>query len=896
MVRSSPAHAAAPGMTVPTATRQGVALLASKLAPPQPAHATVLRPRLVSQLSRAVQRSPLTLLSGPAGSGKTVVATTWRQTHENGSPVAWLTLDDYDDDPATFWNYVVGALTAAGVPCTGLPALVPGESPPSGFVPQLAAHVAALPRPVVLVVDDADHVTDRAITNGLDLLVRHGGSRLRLVLCARADPLLPLHQYRLAGTMSEIRGDELAFTPDETCDLLAAMGVPVSPEVARALCAETQGWAVGLRLAAAPLKQGAPPEHLVTWLTHDDGSVAQYLFAEVLQRQPASVRRFLLRVSVTAECWPDLVDRLCGRPIGRRILAGLARANAFVEESPGAPGGFRIHPLFREMLQAQLAYEHPGEVAGLHRTCAAWYAQAGRSPEAVGHAVAAEDWGFATRVLVDDLLVMRLLAHRSDPALRGLQALPVRFPGPEAAVIRSAVALAGERAPTPADLAVVATARGEGNRTTLRVSAALTCLAADAAAGANPSALLAEADAAASLVAALSDEDRHEHLECAAVLSSVRALAALGTDAQTRQLLAGLRSAAAAAQTAASRRLRSHTIAHLGLLEALEGHLTRAAHLADEAEALASEEGSDEADREPAAAVALAWVHLRRYALTEAREWLARARTRDRRGGTSAASTTAPLLAVLQSQLFRLRHEYDAAEQCLGPHLRGPRLPRWVAEQVVTEMVRLAIARGHVDEGLAILQDTTGNEPWSRRLRDTVGLLSGAPASAAPTEAEPTTILAAAVEAAVIRACQLLKAGRVPAAAEQLAAALELARPELLRWPFIDTPPQARRLLRTHPRLQEPAAWLSPSSTAQPRPDGHRTAARPEASEAIQDLSDREMEVLQHLAGMLSTAEIAATMFISVNTVRTHIRSILRKLAVSRRNQAVRRARERGLL
>jgi LuxR family maltose regulon positive regulatory protein len=251
---------------------------------------------------------------------------------------------------------------------------------------------------------------------------------------------------------------------------------------------------------------------------------------------------------------------------------------------------------------------------------------------------------------------------------------------------------------------------------------------------------------------------------------------------------------------------------------------------------------------------------------------------------------------VLHSQLFRLRHEYDAAEQCLDQHLLGPRLPRWVSEQVVTEVVRLAVARGHVDEGLAILQDTTGEEPWSQRLRATVGLLSGDSVPTAPTEAEPPAVPAAAVESAVIRACQLLEAGRVPAAAEQLAAALELARPELLRWPFIDTPPQARRLLRTHPRLQAPAAWLSPSSTAQPRPDGHRTAARPEVSQVIQDLSDREMEVLQHLAGMLSTAEIAATMFISVNTVRTHIRSILRKLAVSRRNQAVRRARERGLL
>jgi LuxR family transcriptional regulator, maltose regulon positive regulatory protein len=177
-----------------------------------------------------------------------------------------------------------------------------------------------------------------------------------------------------------------------------------------------------------------------------------------------------------------------------------------------------------------------------------------------------------------------------------------------------------------------------------------------------------------------------------------------------------------------------------------------------------------------------------------------------------------------------------------------------------------------------------------------VGLLAGDPATDLPAEPEASATSAEAVESVVIRACQLLEAGRVPAAAEELAAALELARPELLRWPFIDTPPQARRLLRTHPRLQEPGGWLNPSSGAQPRAAGNRAPEAAAGPVVVQDLSEREMEVLRYLAEMLSTAEIAATMFISVNTVRTHIRSILRKLAVSRRNQAVRRARERGLL
>ena len=878
-----------------TSGAAGLVPPASKLAPPEPAHATVLRPRLLTLLAQEVQRSPVTLLSGPAGWGKTVLASSWLQSQRAGGPIAWLSLDDYDDDPAMFWSHVVEALAGAGVRLSAVPTLVAGEPPPSWLIPSIAADVSSCARPVVLIVDNADHLTERSVVAGLDLLIRNSGGRLRLVLCARADPLLPLHRYRLAGTLSEIRGDQLSFTPDETRELLTAMGVPVTIQVARALCEETQGCAVGLRLAAAPLKQGLPPERLVTSLAHDDGSVAQYLFAEVLEGQPAGVRRVLLRTSVTAELWPELMDRLCGRRNVRRVLAALAHANAFVEESPGTPGGFRIHPLFGEMLQAQLAYEHPGELVGLHRTCAAWFAQAGRDAEAVAHAIAAEDWDVVTRTLIDDLLVARLLAHGSDPTLRDLRSLPPQLRGPEAAVIRTVVSLAEGQDPAPADLAASMRAQEEGERLPLRISAALACLSATAATDTAPGAVLDRVEAAAALVAELPEEEGRARRECAVVLGDLRARAALRTDLPTGQLVTGLRAAATAAQSGGSRRLRAHAVGDLALLEALEGHLTRAAQFAAEAEAFAAEEGTEESARDPAAATALCWVHLRRYALVEARDWLARARARERSAGPGSVGI-GPLLAVLQGQQFRLRREYDLAGEALRPHLQGPRLPRWVAEQVVTEVVRLAVARGHVDEGLTILRDRSDEEPWSRRLRATVGLLAGSPVADVSADAEPSSSPAEAVESTVVHACQLVQAGHANAAAEELAVALELARPELLRWPFIDTPPQARRLLRTHPRLQGPGAWLNPSSGARPRPGPSGAPAAATAPEVVQDLSDREMEVLRYLAEMLSTAEIAATMFISVNTVRTHIRSILRKLAVSRRNQAVRRARERGLL
>jgi LuxR family maltose regulon positive regulatory protein len=896
MTRLSSAGASArTGHRVGSPDRRATAILATKLAPPEPGHATVARPRLTTLLAQHVQRCPVTLLSGPAGSGKTRLAADWRRGQGARWPTGWVTLDEYDDDPATFWSYVFEALSGVGVQLSEVPEGVAGEPPPGGLVPRLAADLAASPRPVVLVLDHADHLTDRSIIAGLDLLVQNAGHRLRLVLAGRADPALPLHRYRLAGTLAEIRTDELGFTPEETQDLLSALGAPVTPEVAAALCAQTQGWAVGLRLAAAPLRQGVPPEQLFTSLARDDGSVAQYLVAEVLEGQSAGVRRVLLRTSVTAELWPDLVDRLCGRRNVRRVLAGLVHANAFVEASPGVPGGFRIHPLFQEMLQGQLAFNHPGELAGLHRICAEWYAEQGQSLTALGHAVAAEDWALVGRLIVDDLWVPRLLAHGTDPLSGGLRSLPASLPGPEAAVLRTVAAVTGGRRPAPADVTAAEQAQQEGRRPALRISAGLAVLTAQAGTDGDPSTLLAGIDAVAALVAELPDDEGRTRRDCAAVLGDLRGFAISRTDAPTGQLENGLRSAAATAQSAGARRLRARAVGRLALVEAVAGHLTRAAQLAGEAEAFAAEEGADEAARDPAPALALAWVHLRRYALAEAREWLARVGERAASGGARAAGLEA-LHAVLQGEQFRLRHEYDAADQLLRPHVQAPRAPRWIAEQVVGEAVRLAVARGHVEEALRTLADGSQDEPWRQRLRATVGLLTGAPTATLPAGAGPPDSLSGLVEASVIRACQLMEAGHLPAAADELVVALDLARPELLRWPFVDTPPQARRLLRTHPRLQEPSAWLNPSSGAQPgggRPSG---PAATEDLQVLQDLSDREMEVLRHLAEMLSTAEIAATMFISVNTVRTHIRSILRKLSVTRRNQAVRRARDRGLL
>jgi LuxR family maltose regulon positive regulatory protein len=870
---------------------------AGKLSPPPLGFGPLLRPRLLQTLSRGVADTPVTLLSGPAGSGKTLLASSWAQEQHDRPPIAWLSLDAADDDPSVFWPYLLAALDRAGIElAVGASRPGPAESTPMGWPVSLAAALSGLQQRVVLIIDGADNVISPTLTQALDLLVRHSGGRLRLVLCARADPLLPLHRYRLDDRLTEIRTDQLAFTVEETSELLACLGAPVSADVAALLQRETEGWAAALRLAAAPLARGVDPAHLLTALTADDGSVAQYLVAEVLDHQPAPVRRFLLRISATPELWPELVDSLAGRPdSGRRILASLAAANAFVERAAGAPGGFRIHALFRELLQAQLAYENPGAFAACHRICADWYAAAGRLPAAVEHARASGDQQLVARLLIDDLAVGHVLAD-------GPACVPLPMDGgtSDAAVLRAAAALAGGRPAAPPDLSAAAAAAGDPHtRPALRVCAALVCAVA-VAAGPAADRVRAAAALADSLIAALPDDQAQRRAELSAVLATSEAGTLLTTEVPERALREALARALAAAHAAGSPRLSARCVADLALLEALAGRLRRATKLAADYEGLADERRLPEADRAPAAATAAAWAAVDRHEVAAARTWLARAEQR-----TPDQQISRPLCAVVDSRLRRSRGEVDAAEQALQPALDTHSLPGWVRVHVVSESIRIRLARHDGSAARALLDRLPTISARGRLMRATAaahGLLPAAgedlPAAAAAGGPLP---LGLAVEDAVVRACLLADAGDTATSVATLAYALELAETERLRRPFLDAPPRLRSLLRAHPPLVAAGAWLNPASPVVPSPRHPveataRSSAEEPPSAIIDPLSPRELDVLRLLAEMLSTTEIAAALFVSINTVRTHIRSILRKLGVTRRNDAVRRARDLHLL
>ena len=421
-----------------TVTPSGDPIMAAKLEVPNLPAWVVVRQRLLDRISRSV-REQLTLVSAPAGCGKTVLAASWASAAAAPGQVAWLSLDEDDDQPGVFWSYVLAALAGVGVPVSGVGRSAFDETADHSLLIRLAACLSEQSEPVVLILDNAEVLSSRGVLDGIDFLLRHAGPRLRLVLLTRVDPALPLHRYRLAGSMTEVRLDELAFTPVEARAVLTAHDAELPESAAIALAEEAHGWAASLRLAALALRHrsepGGPP-------AGGRSEIAAYFLAEFLNVQPPGTREFLLRTSVVDRIWPALAVRLTGRRDAAAILARLAYANTFVTPS-AEDGGYEFHPLIRELLRAQLREESPRKIRLLHRRAAHWLADAGHLADATEHAIHAGDWEYAAWLVIENLSIGRLLvgpdAARFADRFAGM---PSGTAGPEAAVIQSAAALA----------------------------------------------------------------------------------------------------------------------------------------------------------------------------------------------------------------------------------------------------------------------------------------------------------------------------------------------------------------------------------------------------------------------------------------------------------------------
>ena len=925
-------------------------LLASKLAAPDLPAGLVLRPRLFGLLGAGLDGG-VTLLGAPAGYGKTVLARSWALDARRRGPVGWLSLEPDDNEPGRFWAYLVAALERAGALPPGAPPPAANGRPGAIDLAPLLNRLAGVEAPVVLVLDDFHEIVDAAVLGGVEFLLRHAPPSLRLVIAARADPRLPLHKLRTSGKLTEIRCDELAFTVEEAAELLGAEGLALRDEDVAALHGHTEGWVAGLRLAALSLRDHPDPRRFVAEFAGDDRSVADYLTGEVLARQPEAVRGMLLRTSILDRFDGALADALTGRDDGERMLAELERSNAFLVPLEPRRSWYRYHQLFGELLKVELRHQAPEQVSELHRRAAVWHATKGLPADAARHALAAGDWQLATTVVLEHWHELVL----ADPAilrdLLGLLPPELAEADPELALM-AAADLAGAAQPgEPRVDAQPGEPRVDGQPgeprvpgvrlrrlpllvAALRLSEAWRAGDLDGVAVAalemlvllGPGSAAATAPTATSATAGPSAPPHattgHDH--AARVFALVALAAAERHTGDLDAADASLREGLEVARRDGLERQIVKCTAQLALLEADRGRLRAAERTAQEAIELAERHGWAGDVQTAAAHLALAVAHGQRADLAAAgaqldlatsawsdgaaaggapavvaelaavRAWLLQAGG-DPAGGLKALeaagqelSAWRPLpylerpLAVAEAELLLAAGDTAAARTALG-RADGPTPPRTAlgrgdGHEPPLPAALLARARLELDEGepkaaiatLAPLLNGTATVPSLRLLLE-AWLLDGLAARALDDRERAFRSTERALTLAEREGFRL--ALRSPGAPMRELLAAQLGR---------------------HTSHEPLLVELLDARDEAPEADGWRQGDRERA--LIEPLSERERVVLRYLTSALSNVEIAAELYVSVNTVKTHIKSIYRKLDTTGRRDAVRRARELRLL
>jgi LuxR family maltose regulon positive regulatory protein len=339
-------------------------------------------------------QAKLCLVAAPAGSGKTTLLAQWRAV-AGGGRVAWVSLEEADNDPTRFWSYLVAALRTVepGVGTVALEALGgPSVELERVVVPSLVNDLATVGAPLALVLDDYHLITDAICHQTLGLFLDHLPAEVHVVLSTRLDPPLPLARMRARGELAELRVGELQFTGEETAELLnGSMGLDLAAEDVARLAERTEGWAAGLVLAGLSLRGRQDPSGFIAAFSGGDRHVADYLVAEVLERQPPELREFLLRTSLLERLSGPLCEAVLETQGSAELLGELEASNLFVVPLDDRRQWYRNHQLFADLLRLQLGAREPALVPVLHRRAAAWHQAAGNVDEAIGHASAAGD-------------------------------------------------------------------------------------------------------------------------------------------------------------------------------------------------------------------------------------------------------------------------------------------------------------------------------------------------------------------------------------------------------------------------------------------------------------------------------------------------------------------------
>jgi LuxR family maltose regulon positive regulatory protein len=878
----------------------------------------VSRLALLDALTRGVRERSMTLITAPAGSGKTALAADWRVRHPLPWPVAWLTVDGHGDLPGAFWGHVVEGIKHAGAPLERAGRAVSSSGVGASFMTELAADLLDLPEPLVLVVDGFDRIGSPAALDGIDFLLRHAWPKFRLVLCGRGEPALPLLRYRLVDMMAEIEANALAFSENDVRQMLAGHGLTISPAMAEDVTLHTGGWAAGVRLVALSLQRAlrpgtsgasAPsevsPGDLAAALAQSDGHTADYLRTELLATLPSDLCDVLVRLSLSDQLWPDLVDQLVEVPDGPAILADFARVGVLLETTQRGDRSYRMPEVFARPLRSQLRDQDPAEAARLHGVCARWFALRGERMAAVRHATAA-DWTQAAGMIVEDLLVPSLidpLAVGRDGYAEVLNPMPAEVEGPNAAVVQAALAVA-RHDHTAAAHHLHAAGRlidPETSPVELVLSDAIVRLAFCADTGAYADGL-AVGKKAQTLLGQLSGRRASANPELDSLVNVYHGIALLGSGAEDAAI-AALESALNAlgwpnAAAAGSIHLQLRSLNLLAVLHATRGSLRRAKRLGLAGHRLAESLGPAGRPYLFGARLALSWTYVDRCEHTPARQWAAEAKASL---GRNAEPLLAPMLLIVRARILRSQGYLTEARRLLDRLAADTQAtPRWVRRRIDLETADMSVALGDSAAAMKILE-TVADDASSRAdaARSHAAMLDGRPAAGdAGARFDRDVAPRIRVVAWLAQASAHLDTGDDRTASSAIQQALQIAGPERLRQPFIESTPRVRALIRYGLSEAAITGWLDPTRPTSERVVPGDTAQLAPAVALIQfeALSTRETEVLRYLGELLSTEEIAAAMFISVNTVRTHVRNILRKLAAPRRSDAVRRARELQLV
>jgi LuxR family maltose regulon positive regulatory protein len=753
----------------------------------------------------------------------------------------------------------------------------------------------------VLVLDDLHDITEAAVFEGLEFLLRHAPPQLRLVLATRLDPPLPLHRLRVSGQLVQLRAADLAFTVAEVAELLGAGDAQpgLSEDDLALLQARTEGWAAGLRLAAMSLEGQPDPHQFVTELAGDDKSIADYLTGEVLDRQPDDLRSFLLQTSIVDELDGGLADALTGGHGGESMLARLEESSGFVVAVGSRRDTYRYHQLFAGMLRYVLRREAPGQVVRLHRRAADWYAARGQTVPAIEQALLARDWRHAADLMAD---------HGPGLILRGdaavLHQLVDRLPAdlvqadPELGLLGAADGIVhGDSAATTSHLlaAPQQEAAPSGNRQRLALLQAVVRTALAWQAG-DLEQVLASGTETLTLQAA-ADETAGE---ARAVTLFTVGTAELWTSHLGSAEL-HLREGLATALQARLSPLHFACLSQLALLHALRGELHEASRWGASVAEVAAEEDWVSTAEAAGGHLALAWAAYYRDDLGEASRHLDQA-------GTASGAGAQPMTlvqAILRARVQRARADLAGSLATVASahqDLTGWTPPRYLWRWLVLTEAELRSTAGQAQPASAIRRSLEEGGPVSggeamvlARLHLAAGDPAGAAAALAPCldGTAPDGFLAVPAEAWLLDALASDALADHDRAAVSLERALDLVEHGGLRRSFLDAGAPARSLLARY-RQRVPTSWSYLDELL--RASAESAQVTIVSPKLIEHLTEREHTVLRYLPSLMTYEEIASDLYVSLNTVKTHAYGIFRKLGVTGRRQAVRSARELHLL